>query len=134
MLIRFPIAAVLMVWVGQANASPVLDRQKLAREVGGLFAAKAVDNTMPGCAVGVIEHGQWAMRSSFGMANLEHDIPITSQSIFRTGSLGKQFTATAIALLAEGGKIDLDADVHEYLPDLPDYGHKVTIRQMIHHV
>lgn len=134
MLIRFSIAAVLMVWVGQANASPVLDRQKLAREVGGLFAAKAVDNTMPGCAVGVIEHGQWAMRSSFGMANLEHDIPITSQSIFRTGSLGKQFTATAIALLAEGGKIDLDADVHEYLPDLPDYGHKVTIRQMIHHV
>lgn len=68
------------------------------------------------------------------MANLEHDVPITSQSIFRTGSLGKQFTATAIALLAEQERIDLDADIHEYLPDLADYGHKVTIRQMIHHV
>jgi CubicO group peptidase (beta-lactamase class C family) len=48
--------------------------------------------------------------------------------------LGKQFTATAIALLAEQGKIDLDEDIHKYLPDLADYGHKVTVRQMIHHV
>ena len=68
------------------------------------------------------------------MANLEHDIPITSQSIFRTGSLGKQFTAAAIALLAEEGKLDLDVDIHTYLPDLVEYGHKVTVRQMIHHV
>ena len=68
------------------------------------------------------------------MANLERDVPITNQSIFRTGSLGKLFTATAIALLAEQGKIDLDADIHDYLPDLADYSHKVTIRQMIHHV
>lgn len=111
-----------------------LDQEKLAREVGALFAAKSVDNSTPGCAVGVIESGHWALRKSYGMANLEHDIPITGQSIFRTGSLGKQFTAAAIALLAEEGKLDLDADIHAYLPDLTDYGHKVTVRQMIHHV
>jgi len=68
------------------------------------------------------------------MANLEHDIPIGSHSIFRTGSLGKQFTAAAIALLAEEDKVDLDEDIHTYLPDLAEYGHKVTIRQMLHHV
>ena len=131
---RMLITAVLIGCTGLSNAAQTLDRERLAREVGELFVASAVDNTTPGCAVGVIENGQWALRSSRGMANLEHDVPITSQSIFRTGSLGKQFTATAIALLAEQGKIDLDADVHEYLPDLADYGHKVTIRQMIHHV
>jgi len=117
-----------------AAAVPVLDREKLAQEVGALFAGKAVDNTTPGCAVGVIEEGQWALRKSYGMSNLEHDIPITSQSIFRMASLSKQFTAAAIALLAEQGKVDLDADIHNYLPDLVDYGYKVTIRQMIHHV
>lgn len=128
------LAAVLIGCTGLSHATPLLDREKLAREVSDLFAARAVDNATPGCAVGVIEQAQWALRSSFGMANLEHDVPITSQSIFRTGSLGKQFTATAIALLAEQGKIDLDADIHDYLPDLADYSHKVTIRQMIHHV
>lgn len=131
---RILLAAILIGCTGMSHATPFLDREKLAREVGDLFAARAVDNTTPGCAVGVIEQGQWALRSSFGMANLEHDVPITGQSIFRTGSLGKQFTATAIALLSEQGKIDLDADVHDYLPDLADYGHKVTVRQMIHHV
>jgi len=117
-----------------AHAAPSLDQAKLAQEVGALFAGKAVDNTTPGCAVGVIEDGKWALRKSYGMANLEHDIPITSQSIFRMGSLSKQFTAAAIALLAEEGKVDLDADIHRYLPDLAEYGYKVTLRQMIHHV
>jgi CubicO group peptidase (beta-lactamase class C family) len=117
-----------------AFATPFLDKERLAQEVGALFAAKGVDNTTPGCAVGIIEAGQWALRKSYGMANLEHDIPISSQSIFRIASLSKQFTAAAVALLAEEGKLDLDADIHTYLPDLVDYGYKVTIRQMIHHV
>jgi CubicO group peptidase (beta-lactamase class C family) len=117
-----------------ASAAQSLDQKKLEQEVGALFAEKSIDNTTPGCAVGVIENGTWTLRKSYGMANLEYDLPITSKSIFRTGSLSKQFTAAAIALLAEEGKIDLDADIHTYLPDLTEYGHIVTIRQMIHHV
>jgi len=129
------LSAVLMISsVGVYAAETSLDQKKLAQDVSALFAAKSVDNTTPGCAVGVIENGEWALLKSYGMANLEHDMPITRQSIFRTGSLGKQFTAAAIALLVEEGKLDLDADIHDYLPDLVDYGHKVTIRQMIHHV
>jgi len=77
---------------------PSLDKEKLAQDVSALFATKAVDNTTPGCAVGVIENGGWDLLKSCGMANLEHDIPITSQSISRTGSLSKQFTAAAIRL------------------------------------
>ena len=117
-----------------ASAAKTLDQEQLEMGVGALFAEKSIDNTTPGCAVGVIEGGKWVLRKSYGIANLEHNIPITSESIFRTGSLSKQFTAAAIALLAEEGKIDLDADIHAYLPDLTEYGHKVTIRQMIHHV
>ncbi len=91
-------------------------------------------NVVPGCAVGVIHEGQYIYSKGYGMANLEHDIPISSRSVFRIGSLSKQFTAAAIALLAERGEIDLDADVHTYLSDLADYGVEVTIRQMIHHI
>jgi CubicO group peptidase (beta-lactamase class C family) len=134
MFSRLLSAVLIISSAGVCAAETSLDQEKLDQDVSALFAAKSVDNTTPGCAVGVIENGQWALLKSYGMANLEHDIPITSQSIFRTGSLGKQFTATAIALLVEEGRLDLDADIHAYLPDLVDYGHKVTIRQMIHHV
>jgi CubicO group peptidase (beta-lactamase class C family) len=116
------------------GAAQSLDLAALEQGVGALFTEKGIDNTTPGCAIGVIEGSEWALRKSYGMANLEYDIPITNKSIFRTGSLSKQFTAAAIALLAEEGKIDLDADIHTYLPDLAEYGHKVTVRQMIHHV
>ena len=132
--IVFVLIGLIISSVSVFAAEPSLDQDKLEREVAALFAAKSVDNTTPGCAVGIIENGQWALLKSYGMANLEHDIPITSQSIFRTGSLGKQFTAASIALLVEDRKLDLDTDIHNYLPDLVEYGHKVTIRQMIHHV
>jgi CubicO group peptidase (beta-lactamase class C family) len=127
-------AVLIFSCVGLQAGEPGLDQQKLARDVGAVFAEKSIDNTTPGCAIGVIEKGQWALLKGFGMANLEHEIPISSTSIFRMGSLSKQFTAAAIALLAEDGLLDLDADIHEYLPDLTEYGHKVTVRQMIHHV
>jgi CubicO group peptidase (beta-lactamase class C family) len=131
---KLALIAVLMSVGLSASAAQILDTGKLETEIATLFAAKSVDNTSPGCAIGVIQDGQWALRRSYGMANLEHDVPITNQSIFRMGSVSKQFTAMAIALLAQQGKIDLDADIHMYLPDLPDYGHKVTTRQMIHHI
>ena len=68
------------------------------------------------------------------MANLEYGILLTPDSIFRIGSVSKQFTAMAVAILDERGDLDLDADVHTYLPELPDYAQEVTVRQMVHHV
>ena len=92
------------------------------------------EQRMPGCALGIIHNGEYVFKNGYRLANLEHIFPIDSSSIFRTGSLSKQFTAMAIAILSERGKLDLDADVHEYLPELIDYGYKVTVRQMIHHL
>jgi len=67
------------------------------------------------------------------MANLEHGIPLDTRSVFRMGSVGKQFTAGTVALLALDGVIDLDADIRTYLPELPDFGTPVTVRQLVHH-
>ena len=98
-----------------------------------VFAPIKVDH-QPGCVAGVIHNGQYVHKAGYGLANLEYRIPITPRSVFRTGSLSKQFTAMAVAILAERDELDLDADVHTYLPELRDYGHVVTIRQMIHHL
>lgn len=88
---------------------------------------------VPGCAVGVIQQGKYIHAKGYGGANLEHGIAIDQQSVFRIGSVSKQFTALAIAILADRGDLDLDADVHTYLPELADYDTTVTIRQMVHH-
>jgi CubicO group peptidase (beta-lactamase class C family) len=102
-------------------------------KVDTIFSEFATDQG-PGCSVGVIQDGQYALRRSYGMANLQHGVPLDSSSVFRIASVSKQFTAMSILLLAEQGKLSLDDDVHKYLPDLMDYGHTVTIRQMLHHI
>jgi CubicO group peptidase (beta-lactamase class C family) len=87
----------------------------------------------PGCALGIIENGQFSYKRGYGMANLEYDIPISSETVFRTGSVSKQFTAMSVLLAAHAGKISLDDDLHKYLPELADFGKSVTIRHLIHH-
>ncbi|MXW17189.1 MAG: serine hydrolase, partial [Gemmatimonadetes bacterium] len=71
----------------------------------------------PGCAVGVIQDGRLIGSGGYGMANLDHGIPNGPATVFRSGSVSKQFTAGAIALLALRGDLDLDAPVRRYLPD-----------------
>ena len=67
------------------------------------------------------------------MADLEHDVPNRPDTIFEAGSVSKQFTAAAVLLLARDGKLSLDDPVRKYVPELPDYGTPVTIRQMLQH-
>jgi CubicO group peptidase (beta-lactamase class C family) len=87
----------------------------------------------PGCILAIIKDGKIIYQRGYGMADLEHDIPISPASVFYVGSVSKQFTAFAIALLAQQGKLALDDDVRKYLPELPDYGTPITIRHLIHH-
>jgi CubicO group peptidase (beta-lactamase class C family) len=87
----------------------------------------------PGCAVGVARNGQTILERAYGMANLEYDVPNTPATIFEAGSVSKQFTAAAVVLLAQQGKLSLDDEVSKYIPELPDYDAPVTIRQMLHH-
>ena len=87
----------------------------------------------PGCAVGVIENGQYIHKRGYGYANLEHMIPIDSKTIFRIGSVSKQFTSMAIAILEEKGVLSFEDEMQTHIPDLINYGEKVTINHMIHH-
>ena len=123
----------LLFMTGCSGMTPTSAWQEESLAVDELFEGIATEGT-PGCAVGAIHQGEYIHKAGYGMANLEHDIPISASSVFRVGSVSKQFTAMAIAILAERGELDLDADVHTYLPELQDYGHEVTVRQMVHHV
>ncbi|MFN7999633.1 MAG: serine hydrolase domain-containing protein [Acidobacteriota bacterium] len=89
--------------------------------------------TSPGCALSVIKDGQIIHKRGFGMANLDHDIPITPATIFHVASVSKQFTAASIALLAQQNKLSLDDPVRKYIPELPDFGTPITIRHLVHH-
>ena len=101
---------------------------------------KAVDDifakwssSTPGCAVGVAIGGKPVLTKAYGMADLEHDVRNTSDTIFEAGSLSKQFTAMAVMLLAKEGKLSIDDPVRKYIPELPDYGVPLTIRHMLTH-
>lgn len=87
----------------------------------------------PGCAVGATVDGRTVLSAGYGMADLEHNIPITRDSIFEAGSVSKQFTAGAVLLLQQKGKLSLDDPVRKYLPEVPDYGAPLTIRHMMNH-
>lgn len=92
------------------------------------------DSTVsPGCALSVIQDGQIVYKRGYGMADLDHDIPITPETVFHVASISKQFTAAAIVLLAQEGKLSLDDDVRSYIPELPDFGVRMTIRHLVHH-
>lgn len=88
----------------------------------------------PGCAVGVAEGADLVHAAGYGMANLEYDIPLDADSVFRVGSVSKQFTAAAVALAAEEGLIDLDAGIGAYLPELHESVQGATVRQVVGHV
>lgn len=87
----------------------------------------------PGCAVAIIKEGKIIYKKAYGMADLERNVPLTPASVFNIASNTKQFTAFAIALLAEEGKLSLDDDIRKYFPEFPDYGHTITVRHLLHH-
>jgi CubicO group peptidase (beta-lactamase class C family) len=87
----------------------------------------------PGCALGVARGGKVVYEKGYGMSNLESDIAITPGSIFHVASVSKKFTAMAAMLLARDGKLSLDDDIRKYLPEIPDYGHRITVRDSLTH-
>lgn len=127
-------AAVALVGPGRCT----LDAQSTVRApqadaVDAIFSEWSQQGT-PGCAVGVVKDGRFVYRAGYGSAHLDWLIPNTASTVFYVGSISKQFTAASIALLSQDGSLKLDADIHEYLPELMDYGVTVTVRNLIHHI
>ena len=106
--------------------------ETLEAKVDQLFAEWNRSDS-PGAALAVTRDGEIIYKRGYGLANLEYDIPITPTTIFDIASVSKQFAAFAIATLAHDGKLSLDDDIRIYLPDVPDFGHTITLRHLLHH-
>ena len=90
-------------------------------------------NENPGCQLAISRNGDLVFSRAWGMADLEHSVKLTHESVIEAGSVSKQFTAAAILLLEQQGKLSLNDDVRKYVPELPDYGTPITLRQMMNH-
>lgn len=96
--------------------------------------ADLVGPTSPGCAVSVMRDGAPVYERGYGMANLEYGIPITPSSVFHVASVSKHFTAMAVELLVNEGRVSWDDDIRSYVPEVPDFGTPITLRHLVHHV
>ena len=92
------------------------------------------DDVTPGAIVGVVEDGRLVFEKAYGMANLTWDIPFEEGMRSNIGSVTKQFTAMGLLLLEQEGKLSLDDEVRTHIPELPDFGTPVTLRNLLNHV
>lgn len=97
------------------------------------FLAETYPPGEPGAAVLVEKGGKVVLRKGYGLANVEHDIPVKPETVFALGSVTKQFTAAAILLLEERGKLSVEDELTKYLPDYPTHGKKVTLEHLLTH-
>jgi len=101
-------------------------------KIDALFSDIDLNNS-PACSVGVIEAGKFIHSSGYGLANLEHSIRNTTDTVFRIGSVSKQFTAMSIAILEERDVLSFNDSLQQHIPDLIDYEEEVTLNHVIHH-
>ncbi len=109
-----------------------INGQTLKDQIDSILSI-SVNRSLPGGAVLVQQKDSILYTKYFGKADLSHDIDIDDQTVFNIGSVSKQFTVFAILLLEDQGKLSLQDDIHRYIPELTDFGHKITIEQLIRH-
>jgi CubicO group peptidase (beta-lactamase class C family) len=130
-------AIIALVLVGVVSPSGNLTAQSavpdsVARRIDSVFTKFGADS--PGCALGLYRDGRIVYHRGYGSADLERRVPLSPASVFDIGSTSKQFTAMSILLLQRDGKLSLNDDVRSYIPELPDYGTRITIGDMLHHI
>lgn len=119
-----PLPVVLMAVVVHAET---------AHRVDEFVRAEMARQKVPGVAVAVVDHGTVLKAQGYGLANVEHDVPVRPETIFQSGSLGKQFTAAAVMMLVEEGKLALDDSIAKYLPEAPETFRPITVRHLLTH-
>ncbi len=127
--------AVGSVSLNAQRTSPTASRplpDSLRSKVDAVFTGWDRSNS-PGCALGISEQGRVVYERGYGISDLQHALAIAPQSIFHVASVSKQFTAFAVAMLAQDGKLSLDDDVRKHIPELPVYSTPITVRQLMHH-
>src|SRR5438045_7932708 len=88
---------------------------------------------IPGASLAVIKDGKIIFAKCYGLSNVELQAPARPETIFQSGSMGKQFTATAVTMLVEAGKLNLSDPITKYFTDAPDTWKNITVRHLLTH-
>ena len=136
-----PTAVLFTIAIALRIGAPVVARAQtsgsddagISEKVDAYVAAEMRTEKMPGLALAVVRDGQISKARGYGLANIELDVAVKPETIFQTGSVGKQFTATAVMMLVEDGKIRLDDPIRKYLPGSPAAWDKITVRNLLTH-
>ena len=106
--------------------------QQQIQQIDSLFLSWNQPNH-PGGSIGIMKNGEIIYSKAFGLASMEYLVPNAPNTIYNIASVSKQFTSMGILLLEKEGKLSIDADIRTYLPELPDFGEKITLRHCMHH-
>jgi CubicO group peptidase (beta-lactamase class C family) len=113
-------------------AAPAAAQDRLA-EADAYVKAEMARQQIPGLAVAIVRDGRPVKMEGYGFANVEHDVPVTPDTIFQSGSVGKQFTAAAVMLQVEDGTLALDDPLTTFFPDAPKPWRHLTVRHLLTH-
>ncbi len=131
------IAVLLVSIIGTAKSSSLSDsngiNDSIEIKIDTMISQMGLSSETPGGVVGVIKNGKIVFIKAYGLANFDTKEPNKTSTLFNLASVSKQFTAAAILILANEKKLSLKDDIRKYLPDFPDYGHTITIENLVHH-
>lgn len=123
------LATVFAALVAGCSSTP----RQTAASIDSIVAEEMTKQRYPGLAIAVVQRGEFVGIKGFGLANLEHSVPVTKSTIFQTASLAKQFTAVAVMLQVEDGKLDLDDAITKFFPGAPTSWNAITVRHLLTH-
>lgn len=111
---------------------PALTSDQIA-SIDGFVQTEMARTHVPGAAVGVFSRGEMLLAKGYGLANVELNVPVKPETIFQSGSVGKQFTATAVMMLVEQGRVSLDDSIAKYFPGAPASWRPIRVKNLLSH-
>src|SRR4026208_2250122 len=130
---RLLIAYAIVLVVSACCFSQPRDGRAVERKVDDLGGHEMSAHQIPGVSLAVLRRGKIILLKSYGLANVEHQVPVKAETIFQSGSMGKQFTAAAVMLLVQENKLSLDDKISKYFPDVPPTWKDITIWNLLTH-
>ncbi|HEX6188243.1 MAG TPA: serine hydrolase domain-containing protein [Pyrinomonadaceae bacterium] len=124
--------ATVIAWLS-ASPTGVLAQDATGARVDELVRTEMKLQRIPGLSLAVVKNGQIILAKGYGLANVEHQVPAKAETIFQSGSMGKQFTAMAVMMLVEAGKLSLSDPITKYFPDSPAAWKNITVRHLLTH-
>jgi CubicO group peptidase (beta-lactamase class C family) len=107
--------------------------REAAVKVDRVVNQQMVENKIPGVSLAVVRKGKIILLKSYGLANVEHQVPVKPATIFQSGSMGKQFTAAAVMLLVQENRLSLDDQISKYFNDVPATWKDITVWNLLTH-